>query len=217
MKLRQTIIFLICLLSFKNLLGQSAISIEAHTIGMHFFGNPNLRYYENNFDSLGYFCAEPGAMFSYEFYVSANWLSIQLSQSFFSDAAGLLAGFTKISLRYMFFHKFRNQLYIDVAPAITYRKSWTTLGPYYIREANYKRNGNIEFRPSIITKIEYDIFIRNRSDVNISIMYGNSYKTLSFMLGYRYWINYKVKTTQSCDCYNFKKKTIWRRLLQLFR
>ncbi|MCX7861615.1 MAG: hypothetical protein N2449_01310 [Bacteroidales bacterium] len=215
MKQYLTIFFFnLMMLKSSFVFGQSTFSLEAHTIGMHFFGNPNLRYYENNLDSLGFFCVEPGLMVSYEFYIKDNWLSMQLSQSIFADAAGLTAGFTKWSLRYMFFHKFRNQLYIDVAPAITYRRAWDVLGVHYVPETRYQRNGKIEFRPAIIAKIEYDIFIGNNNDINMSVMYGNAYKTISFLIGYRHWISTKVRFTKDCNCNHFKKKNIFRRIFR---
>jgi|YNPMSStandDraft_1061717.scaffolds.fasta_scaffold00925_6 hypothetical protein len=214
MKQYLIIIFFIIFSKNFHLPAQSTFSIEAHTIGMHFFGNPNLRYYENNLDSLGFFCVEPGLMVSYEFFIKDNWLSMQLSQSIFADAAGLTAGFTKWSLRFMFFHKFRNQLYIDVAPAITYRRAWYVLGEHYIPETKYQRNGKIEFRPSVIAKLEYDVFIGNNNDLNMSILYGNAYKSISFMVGYRHWISTKVRLTKDCNCNNFGKKSIWKRLFR---
>lgn len=193
---------------------QSTISFEAHTIGGHFFGNPNLHYYENNLDSLGHFCTEPGLMISYEFYIKDNWLSLQLSTSIFADAAGLTAGFSKFSLRYMFFHKYRNQLYIDVAPALTYRRSWDVLGPLYKPEITYRQDGKIEYRFAFISKLEYDIFIGNKNDINMSIMYGNSYKTFSFMIGIRHWLNTNVRFTNDCNCNHFKKKGLLKRLFK---
>lgn len=207
-KLIIVLFFFYCGLSYS----QSAISLEAHTIGGHFFGNPNLHYYENNLDSLGYFCTEPGLMLSYEFYVKDNWLSLQLSTSIFADAAGLTAGFTKFSLRYMFFHKYRNQLYIDVAPAFSYRRSWDVLGPLYVPEVKYNRNGKIEYRPTMMAKLEYDIFIGNNNDINMSVLYGNSYKTFSFMIGFRHWLNTNVRFTKDCNCNHFKKKGLIKRL-----
>lgn len=121
-------------------------------------------------------------MLSYEFYIKDNWLSLQLSTSIFADAAGLTAGFTKFSLQYMFFHKYRNQLYIDIAPALTYRHSWNVLGPLYVPEVNYCKNGKIEYRPTKMAKLEYDIYIGNNNDIK-----------MSFLFGVRHWL------IQMCD------------------
>lgn len=212
--MKQTLLIIFLFLFFFKSHSQSTISLEVHTIGMHFFGNPNLRYYENNLDSLGYFCTEPGLMLSYEFYVKDNWLSIQLSTSIFADAAGLTAGFSKISLRYMFFHKYRNQLYIDVAPTLSYRRSWSELGSHVVYETQYYRNGKIEYRPTVAAKIEYDIFIGNKNDINMSFMYGHYYKTFTFMLGYRHWLNTNVRFSNDCNCNHFKKKNIFQKIFR---
>lgn len=215
MKQFLTISFFFILFTISSLCySQSTISLEAHTIGGHFFENPNLHYYENNLDSLGNFCTEPGLMLSYEFYIKDNWLSLQLSTSIFADAAGLTAGFSKFSLRYMFFHKYRNQLYIDIAPAITYRRSWQVLGPLYKPETTYQHNGKIEYRAAFIGKLEYDIFLGNKNDFNMSILYGNSYKTFSLMIGFRHWLNTNVRFTKDCNCNHFKKKGLLKRLFK---
>ncbi len=193
---------------------QSAFSIEALTIGIHPFGNPNLGVYENNIDSMGIFNAEPGLMVSYEFFIDENWLSLQLSQSIFADAAGLTAGFTSLSLRYMFFHKYRNQLYIGLAPAMTYRRSWKSLGPHYIPETDYKVDGKMEYRPSVMAKVEYDIFLGNKNDINMSILFGHSYNEFAFLVGYRHWINANVRVTKDCNCNHFKQKGWLKRLFK---
>jgi hypothetical protein len=202
-----TIFFcLFFLWNVRFLNAQSTFSIEALTVGIHPFGNPNVGVYENNLDSMGIFNTEPGLMLSYEFFIKDNWLSLQLSQSVFADAAGLTAGFTEFSMRFLFFHKYRNQLYIELGPALTYRRSWDVLGPRYTPETTYKKDGKMEYRPSAIAKLEYDVFIGNNNDINISILYGHSYKTFSFLIGYRHWISTNVRFTKDCNCNHFKQK-----------
>lgn len=196
------IFFILCKTSYQ----QQSLSLEFLTFGFHFFENPNLQFYENKIDSLGMFNTEPGVMLSYEFYIKKNYLSIQLSQGFFSDAGAKMAAFSKVSLRYMFFHKFRNQLYIDIAPAISYRESWKKFGPEYKPETSYRYNGNIEYKYSLIGKLEYDVYLGKRFDFNMSIMYGHYYKTFTYMIGMRFWLNPYVKLTEDCDCPKFNQR-----------
>ncbi|MCX7955239.1 MAG: hypothetical protein N3A01_08650 [Bacteroidales bacterium] len=215
---RQFTVLLFSLIFVKLLNAQQALSLEFMTIGFHFFGNPNLQFYENKLDSLGVFNTEPGAMLSYEFYIKKNYMSIQLSQGFFSDAGAMIAGFSKISFRYMFFHKFRNQLYLDIAPAISYRESWKKFGAGYVAETKYRYNGNIEYKFSLIGKLEYDIYLGKRIDINMSIMYGHSYKTFTYLLGVRFWLNPYVKLTDDCDCPKFNnRKSPFRAVRRYFK
>ena len=204
------LIFFIC---FGNLaIGQNTFSVEALTIGVHLFKKPNLALYENSLDAEGNLCAEPGLNFSYESFISDNRVAVELSTAIFADAAGQMAGFTKIALKRLFFHKWRSSMYISVGPALTYRNSWSRLNygtVTYTPEAKYYVDGNWEILPTIIGKFEYDLFLGRRSDVKLGIYYGNSYKTFTASLGYRYWITTKVKRTRKCDCKDKYKRKFW--------
>lgn len=190
--------------------GQSTFSIEIMTIGAHLFEKPNYKLYENSLDAEGNLCAEPGLNLSYETFVSENRASFQISQAFFADAAGQLAGFTEISFRRLIFHKWRSNIYLGVGPALTYRNTWANLSYgsiIYQPEAKYYHDGNWEVMPYVIGKLEYDVFIGNKSDIMLGVYYGHSYKTFTASLGYRYWISTKVKHSKGCDCKNkYKKK-----------
>lgn len=198
----------------SSITGQQTVSLEIMTLGIHPFSNPNLKFYENKIDSLGYINYEPGLKIGYEFYIKGNFLSIKISQAIFSDAGAKKAGFTSITLRYMLFHKFRNLIYLEGGPSLFYRETWKSFGPQYMPETNYKENGDIEYKPFFITKFDYSVFIGKRLDFTLSLMYGHYYKTFSILGGIRFWINPYVKIPiEECDCPTFSnKKNPFRRI-----
>ena len=209
------IIVIVGIIPLSNI-AQSTFSLEILTIGVHPFGNPNLPLYENALDAKGNLSAEPGLTFSYETFVRDNWLSFQFSTSIFSDAAGQMAGFTDITFRMLFFHKWRSSFYIGAGPGLNYRNSWTrlTYGDItYSPEANYYVDGNWEILPTVIGKLEYDVFLGRKSDLSFGVYYGHSFKTFTLGLGYRYWISTKVKHTKPCHCGTDKYK---KRFLGIF-
>jgi len=207
MKIKTFKIFIFLVILFGNrCFSQSTVSLEVMTVGFHPFEKPNLLLYENALDIDGLFCAEPGLILSYESFVWENTTSLQFSQSIYADVAGQMAGFTEISLRKLFFHKWRSSLYLGAGPTMTYRKSWENL-EFYNPEGNYTNYGNWQVKPWFIAKLEYDLFIGNHSDINIGFIYGHEYNTFTASLGYRYWISSKVKHSKGCNCHNkYKKK-----------
>ena len=205
-------IFFIVLLLSICLKGktQSTFSLEALTLAVHPFEKQNIALFENSLDADGTFSMEPGLVVSYETFVRDNWASFQFTTSIFSDAAGQMAGFTDISFRIMFYHKWRSSLYLGAGPGLSYRNSWSRL-PYgdivYTPERKFWVDGNWEIYPTIIGKLEYDFFLGSRSDISLGIYYGHSFQTTSLSLGYRYWISSKVKHTKKCDCKDkYRKK-----------
>lgn len=190
---------------------QSTFSLEVLTIGLHPFDKPNHALFENALDADGNFSAEPGLAFSYETFVRDNWASFQFSTSIFSDAGGQMAGFTDITFRIMFYHKWRSSFYLGLGPALLYRNSWKNLSHgniTYVPETSYWVDGNWEVLPNVVGKLEYDLFLGSKSDILIGIYYGHSYETFTASLGYRYWISTKVKHTKKCDCKDKYRKRL---------
>ncbi|NCO56213.1 MAG: hypothetical protein GW876_12545 [Bacteroidetes bacterium] len=206
-KILNKILFLILGITMHiNLFSQSTVSIEVMAIGLHPFAKPNLQVYENALDIDGLFCVEPGLILSYEAFVWENTVSFQFSQSIYADAAGQMAGFTEISFRRLFFHKWRSSLYIAIGPTMTYRKSWVFLDGY-VEEGGYTKYGTWQVKPWFIGKLEYDFYVGNHSDIQLGFIYGHKYNTFTASLGYRYWISSKVKHSKGCNCHNkYKKK-----------
>jgi hypothetical protein len=199
--------FVIGVLISITSIAQSTFSLEAMTVGLHPFDRPNLQVYENAIDIDGLFCAEPGLILSYESFVHENLASFQLSQAFFADAAGQLAGFTEISFRRVLFHKWGSTIYIGTGPTLTYRKSWELLDRY-VPEGGYTTYGTWQLKPWFIFKVEYDLYIGKKSDIMLGVIYGHEYNTITATLGYRHWISTKVKRTRKCNCGadKYKKK-----------
>jgi len=202
--------------------GQSTVSAEIMTIGVHAFEKPNLQLFENTLDAQGNFSTEPGLSLSYESFISENRASLQFTQAFFADAAGQLAGFTEISFRRLIFHKWRSSVYLGVGPALTYRNSWAKLSYgsiVYKPETKYYNDGKWEIKPYAIAKLEYDVYIGNNSDLMLGVMYGHSYKTFTATLGYRYWISTKVLHSKNCHCkdkYKAKPKDWFKNIKRWF-
>ncbi len=194
------------LLFYISSFSQSTVSVEVMTIGFHSFEKPNLLIYENALGKKGLFCVEPGLILSYETFIWENSMSFQFSQSIYADAAGQMAGFTEISFRKLFFHKWRSSLYLAVGPTMTYRKSWERL-EHYVPEGDYTNYGSWQVKPWFIGKLEYDFYIGNHSDIQLGFIYGHEYNTFTASLGYRYWISSKVKHSKGCNCHDkYKKK-----------
>lgn len=203
------ILFLFTIASLFSF-GQSTFSVEVLALGFHVFEKPNYKLFENALDAEGNICAEPGLSLSYETFVSENRASFQFTQAFFADAGGQLAGYTEIAFRRLIFHKWRSNIYLSAGPALTYRNSWSKLSygsNVYKPETKYYNDGNWEVLPYVIGKLEYDVFIGNKSDILLGVIYGHSYQTFTVSLGYRYWISTKVRHSKGCDCKNkYRKK-----------
>ncbi len=204
MQKKANIILLFLILCFGFVAkGQSTFSIEAMTIGLHPFDKPNFALFENALDADGNFSAEPGLSLSYETFVKDNWASFQFTTAIFSDAGGQMAGFTDITFRILFYHKWRSSLYLGLGPVLSYRNTWRNLSYgniTYVPETKYYNDGNWEILPSVVGKLEYDVFLGRKSDVLLGIYYGHSYETFTATLGYRYWFSTKVKHTRKCNC-----------------
>jgi hypothetical protein len=174
-------------------------------LGIHPFEKKYLAQFENKVDENGNVSLEPGFILSYQWFTSETKTGFVLSQSLFTDPAGLGSGYTGLSFQKKFYHRWKNSWYISVGPVVKYRESWEDR--LNIVESGWYKDGSWEFKIGLLAKVEYNFFFGKRSDLVVSFMYGHQRETFTFALGYKLWLSTKIKHPKDCDCGNkYQKK-----------
>jgi hypothetical protein len=178
---------------------QSTLIFEFTGIG-HPFDKKNIASFENKADANGNLIIEPGIYLTYESYIKKNYVSLQIVQGLYSDAAGQLAGFTQFGYRNRFFHKWRNAFSISFGPTLLYRDDWNNISEY-VPQKGWFQNGDWQTRWTLAGELEYNYFLSKRGDLAVSLTFNYEYLGLGFWVGYRYWIQTKVKHNGKCNCH----------------
>jgi len=144
--------------------------------------------FENKLTNDASIIVEPGYQLSFEKYIYLTVLSLEIRQGIHSDAAAKMSGHVALGLRWKFFHVGRSSFSISAAPVYAYRENWKSI-PQYIDNDGYIDNERFQYRFLFGSELEYNIFVGKRSDISFSLMYNNSKSSLTFGLGYRFWIN----------------------------
>jgi hypothetical protein len=192
--------FVFILIFVSGLLcAQSNISLRTILLGFHPGENPNSNIYVNKLDANGAFCIEPGLIASYEAYLFADVLSFRFLQSFYVDAAAMPAGFTGLEIKRRIMMHYRNSMHLAAGPSVIYRNDWNKIDGYSPTD-KYKLNGRWQYKYYFLAELEYDFYISQKSDLNLSFLYGYSGKGLAINFGYRYWISTKIVNKKKCHC-----------------
>jgi hypothetical protein len=202
------IVFAIILCSTYSF-SQSSLSINLSGVGYHPFDIPNYKIFENSIGTSGVWVVEPCAILEYQKFIRLTHTSIQVSQGIYSDAAARFAGFTGFYLKRKFYHKYKHSFSLALGGAYLYRRSWSEISQY-TPESDFNAGEKFETRFSFSAELNYYLYITNRSDFAISVLYGHQHETFTFMLGYRFWLNPNVNLREcdSCGDKKFNRKPI---------
>jgi hypothetical protein len=190
------------LLVVLNIFGQSTIGLKIGTISFHpIHWDQNFDIFENKLTKDASITVEPGYQLTFQKFVYLTIFSIEIRQGIHADAAGLMAGHIAGDFRWKFFHKGRSAFSISLGPVYAFRQHWDAYNKY---EDHGIYNNKTDFQDKWLlgSELEYDILVGNRHDITVSLMYNNAYNSLTFALGYRFWIspyvNLKDDKCSSC-------------------
>ncbi len=144
--------------------------------------------FENRLTKDGTLIMEPGYQLNYQKFIHLTILSLEVKQGIHSDAAAKMAGHFSLGLRWKFFHIGRSSISISGSGVYAYRENWNSISQY-VEDYRYVDNGKYQYKFLFGSELEYNIFVGKRSDISFSLMYNNSYNSLTLGLGYRFWIN----------------------------
>lgn len=183
---------------------QTMIHPKFGIIGIHPFETPNRHLFENRLDAEAWFVTEPFFMVSIETLIYSDTFSWRFMPGFYSDAASKPAICLNFALKYKLLQSWRNSVYIVVGGSILGRDQWKTI-PGYVFEPGFTENGSWEYRICPLVELEYGFFINDNSDLTLSGMFGHQYKSLTFTVGYRYWLSTIIKHPPKCGSCPFEK------------
>ncbi len=175
-------------MSAISLYSQSSVGLKVSGPTFHSKWNQNPDMFENRITKDGSVIMEPGYQLNFQKFIHLTVLSIEFRQGIHSDAAAKMAGHVALGLRWKFFHFKRHSFSISAAPVYAFRENWNEI-PQYIEDNIYVDNNKYQYKFLFGSELEYNIFVGKRSDISFSLMYNNSYNSLTFGVGYRFWIN----------------------------
>ncbi|MBU0763996.1 MAG: hypothetical protein KJ607_04080 [Bacteroidetes bacterium] len=192
------LIILIVIASINDVTGQSNVSLKLHGIGFLAKKSEYGPIFENNIDPAGRWIFQPGLVLSYEVYLLEYDHAVQFQQGITLDIAAQACGFTWIEYRLRVWKFWRHTVTFGTGPVLYYRSSWDRF-PEYRDHGDLDITGNLEYRfMPIGAELEYSYYISNKSDISFSIQYSQP-KTVSASIGYKYWIQTKIKHKRKCS------------------
>lgn len=202
---RISFFIIIILLSLKyNLNAQSTLQLKFTPIGIHPFNEKNSHLFENRIDANGIFVTEPCFIFSFENFLRSDTFAWRGMFGFLSDAASKPALFLHLGIKQRLVQVWRNSLSIGIGGNIYGRESWTTI-PHYETDLSWAKNGKWEYKIGFMAEIEYALFLNDKNDLTLSILYGHQPNTFTFTIGYKYWISSIIKHPKKCGSCPFSK------------
>jgi hypothetical protein len=196
-------ILLLLAVSFYTF-SQSSLDVKLMFLSMHpvkSMRQPDTKIYENSIDENGNLIKCPGIIFEYNKYFHLTTWSVQFTQGIFVDAIANLTGFTHILLDYKLYHKKKFAINIGLGPGLSYRQDWHN-SYRYVENDGYTVNGKFQTKWFLASELDINYYISNKFDVNISLLAGHEYGTLSINLGVRYWVSSIVNFKDCNTCKN---------------
>ena len=185
--IKNIIVYIVLLFSIGSY-SQSSIGIKLTSLSLHSKWNQDPAMFENKITKDGSVIMEPGYEINFQKFFYLTTLSLEIRQGIHSDAAAKMAGHFAIGIRWKFFHYKRHALSISLAPVYSYRENWNSI-PQYVDDGIFVDNDSKQYKFLVGSELEYNIFVGKRSDISFTLMYNNSHNTLTFGVGYRFWIN----------------------------
>lgn len=197
-------LFLLGLTYFNLSFAQSTVQLKFAPIGIHPFNETNKHLFDNKIDDNAIFVTEPCFIFSYESFLSSDSFAFRAMLGFLNDAAAKPALSLHIGLKQRFIQIWRNSFSIGAGANLYGRNTWSTI-PGYINQNNWVQNGSWEYKLGFMAEIEYALFLNDKNDITLSLLYGHQQNTFTFSIGYKYWISSIIKNPKKCGNCPFQK------------
>ncbi len=183
---------------------QSTIQIKFAPLGVHPFNEKNSHLFENRIDANGIFITEPCFILSWETFLRSDTFAMRAMFGFLSDAASKPGIFLHLGVKQRLFQVWRNSVSIGIGGNLYGRESWTTiLG--YITDNSWSANGDWEYKVGFMAELEYALFLNDKNDITLSVLYGHQPNTFSFSIGYKHWFSSVIKHPKKCGTCPFTK------------
>ncbi|MDD3740559.1 MAG: hypothetical protein PHH30_04895 [Bacteroidales bacterium] len=187
-----------------DLSAQSTLQLKFTPIGIHPFDEKNSHLFENRIDANGIFITEPCFILSYESFLRSDVFAIRGMVGFLSDAASKPAILIHLGAKQRLIQVWRNSLSIGIGGNIYGRECWDRI-PHYETDNSWSENGKWEYKLGFMAEIEYALFLNDKNDLTLSILYGHQPNTFTFTIGYKYWISSIIKHPKKCGSCPFSK------------
>ncbi|MDD4217391.1 MAG: hypothetical protein PHZ24_08675 [Bacteroidales bacterium] len=186
------------------LMSQSTLQLKLSVLGMHPFTETNSHLFENRIDANGIFITEPGLIFSFENFLRSDTFAWRGIFGFFSDAASKPAIFLHLGVKQRILQIWRNSFSICAGGNLYGRDVWGTI-PGYITDHSWSANGDWEYKLGFMVELEYALFLNDKNDITLSVIYGHQPNTFTFSVGYKYWLSSIIKNPKKCGSCPFQK------------
>ncbi|MDD2636631.1 MAG: hypothetical protein PHW82_14150 [Bacteroidales bacterium] len=186
------------------MMSQSTLQLKLSLLGLHPFDETNSHLFENRLDANGIFITEPGLIFSFENFLRSDTFAWRGMFGFFSDAASKPAIFLHLGVKQRLVQIWRNSFSICAGGNLYGRNLWGTI-PGYITDNSWSANGDWEYKFGFMVELEYALFLNDKNDITLSVIYGHQPNTFTFSVGYKYWLSSIIKNPKRCGSCPFEK------------
>ncbi len=191
----------------KEGFSQNNYSLKFFGLGLHPFSDENSALAKSKLDKNGVFTFEPGIIFSSEFFINTNMVSLKPMQSIYLDKMGKIAGFTHFGIRaYVLNHK-RHTLALGLGATLFYHKDWSNL-PNYIENDKYNLITPYQYKLFLLSgEIEYNYYYSKMNYLTFSLNHIDL-EGFTFAFGVKHLFKYKKKKPnrkhKACDCPSYR-------------
>ena len=196
--------FFLCLTFLVNVFSQSTIQLKFSPIGIHPFNETNKHLFDNKIDENAIFVTEPLFLLCYESYLREDSFAFRGMFGFLNDAAAKPAITLHLGLKQRLVQIWRNSFSVGAGFNLYGRGLWSTI-PGYIQEKHWGANGTWEYKLGFMGELEYALFLNDKNDLTLSLLYGHQQNTFTVTIGYKYWISSIIKHPKKCGNCPFQK------------
>jgi len=197
------LIYLILCIAFFSFT-QSTIQLKFTPVGVHPFNEINSQLHENRIDANGNFVVEPCFILSYESFLYSDTFAWRGMFGFLSDAASKPAIIMHLGVKQRLVQIWRNSVSLCAGLNLYGRQLWRTI-PGYVSDESWKVNGTWEYKPGFMAELEYALFLNDKNDLTLSLIYGHQPNTFTATIGYKYWFSSIIKNPPKCGTCPFQK------------
>jgi hypothetical protein len=185
--------WLFLLLSFLSLqiYAQSNVTLKYFGLTIHPFGDTYAYLQPYKLDKNAHLVANFGLFGGYERFVVQDFISVKLTQGYFTDCS---AGDAHIGLKALILQRKHHQFSFSLGPMYFYRESWTRF-PEYSSSGVFHLSKDGKTQSKFFwygAEVEYDAHINNQWDISTSFTPGLPF-VMSLAVGVKYWPNKNFK------------------------